>query len=53
MENREYLENQENLEIAKDMVREKLELEIIIKVRTEELQKLRPEILKNLEKPKN
>ena len=37
------IENQEDLEIAIDMVREKLELEIMTKVRVEELEKLKPE----------
>ena len=36
----------------RNVVREKLELEIIMDVRTEELEKLRLEILKNLEKLK-
>ena len=36
----------------RNVVREKLELEIITEVRTEELEKLRLEILKNLEKLK-
>ena len=40
MENQEYLKNLEKLEIARDMVRDKLELEIIIEVRIEELEKL-------------
>ena len=36
----------------RNVVREKLKLEIIMEVRTEELEKLRLEILKNLEKLK-
>ena len=48
----EKIENQEYLKIAIDMVREKLELEIIREVKIEELKKLELEILENLEKPK-
>lgn len=44
------IENQEDLEIAIDMVRKKLELEIMTKVRIEELEKLKPEKPKKLEK---
>ena len=50
IENRVYLENLQKLEIARCMVREKLELAIIIEVRVEELENLGLEILENLEK---
>ena len=39
MENQEYLKNLEKLEIARGMVRENLELKIIVEVRIEKLEK--------------
>ena len=46
--NLEYLKNVEKLAIARDMVREKLELEIITELETKELEELR---IGKLEKP--